>query len=75
MSANYAEHMAIMSTINNHKFFSDNTQIIDGVQATNDGLFFIVLDIRQSDIFPKALNILKAFKREFKIFVKNMGVK
>ena len=51
MLANYAEHMAIMSmaTINTHKFFSDNTQIIDGVRATDDGLNFIVLDIRQSD--------------------------
>ena len=72
MLENYAEHMAIMSTINNHKFFSDDAQIIDGVRPTDDGLIFKVLDMRQSDIFPKALNILKVFKREF---VKNMGGK
>ena len=72
MLANYAEHMAIMSSINRHKFFSNDTQIIDGVRATDDGLIFIVLDMRQTDIFPKALNILKVFKREF---VKYMGGK
>ena len=44
MLANYAEHSTITSSLYGSKFFHKNSQILDGLRATDDGLIFIAID-------------------------------
>ena len=72
MLANYAEHSTITSSLYGSKFFHKNSQILDGLRATDDGLILIAIDKRVKKCFRSALDLLKFFK---KCFVKKMGGK
>ena len=72
MLANYAEHTTVTNSLYSMLFMSNQTQILDGVRATDDGLIFVALDRSKKETFKSALEVLKKFKKEF---VKNMGGK
>jgi hypothetical protein len=65
MLANYAEHSTITSALYGTKFFKNDTQILDGLRATDDGLIFVAIDKNSTHCFKVAFNLLLLFKKKF----------